>query len=102
MTVSLSNVPVSPTCCSSTRFPGIRRTNQVWQRLPEVLKARAPDGLVAVLDWAFWRMNSRQGEELKALHAKTIPLAEVQAAAITKVEAALVALKESTQDLRRT
>ena len=56
---------------------------------------------MAVLGWAFWCMSSRKDQELKALHVKIVTLAEVQTAAITKVEAALVALREAIQQLRR-
>ena len=58
-------------------------------------------GLVAVLGWAFWRLSERKDRELKALHERLLSMAEVQTAAITKVEAALVALKEAIQQLRR-
>ena len=73
-----------------------------FSTIAEVLKATGPYGLVAILGWAFWRMSSRKDQELKALHEKIVTLAEVQTAAVTKVEAALVALKEAIQDLRRT
>ena len=40
--------------------------------IAEVLKATGPYGLVAVLGWAFWRMNSRKDQELKSLHEKIV------------------------------
>ena len=39
--------------------------------------------------------------ELKALSQKVVAMAEAQTAAITKVEAALVALKEAISDLAK-
>ncbi|PIE65595.1 MAG: hypothetical protein CSA24_02430 [Deltaproteobacteria bacterium] len=69
--------------------------------IADVLKATGPYGLVAALGWAFWRLIERKDREVKALHERLLSMAEVQTAAITKVEAALVALKEAIQELRR-
>ena len=69
--------------------------------IAEVLMATGPYGLVAVLGWAFWRLSERKDRELKALHERLLSMAEAQTAAITKVEAALVALKEAIVELRR-
>jgi len=68
--------------------------------IAEVLKVTGPYGLVAVLGWAFWRMNEKKDRELRDLHATVVKMAEAQTAAITKVEAALVALKEAIRALR--
>jgi hypothetical protein len=65
----------------------------------EFLKATGPYGLVAVLGWAFWRINEKKDRELKALSQKVIAMAEAQTAVITKVELALIALKEAIEDL---
>ena len=70
-----------------------------FSTLAEILKTTGPYGLVAVLGWAFWHMSDRKDRELKALHEKIVTLAEAQTAAITKVEAALVALKEAIRGL---
>jgi hypothetical protein len=56
------------------------------------LKATGPYGLVSVLAWAFWRINEKKDRELKALHERMMSMAEEQTVAVTKVEAALVAL----------
>lgn len=64
------------------------------------LQATGPYGLVAVLGWAFWRVNEKKDNELKALHEKIIVLAEAQTAAVIKVEAALVALRDAIDELR--
>jgi hypothetical protein len=66
----------------------------------EVLRASGPYGLVVVLGWAFWRVNEKKDRELKDLHATVVRMAEGQTAAITKVEAALVALKEAIDGMR--
>ena len=73
----------------------------VLTTIADVLKATGPYGLVAVLGWAFWRLSERKDRDLKALHERLLSMSEVQTAAITKVEAALVALKEAIQELRR-
>ncbi len=64
------------------------------------LQATGPYGLVAVLGWAFWRVNEKKDRELKALHEKIVVLAEAQTAAVIKVEAALVALRDAIDELR--
>ena len=68
--------------------------------IAEVLKATGPYGLVAVLGWAFWRVNEKKDRELNDLHATVVKMAEAQTAAITKVESALVALKEAIREMR--
>ena len=65
----------------------------------EILQATGPYGLVAVLGWAFWRVNEKKDRELKALHEKIVELAEAQTTAIVKVEAALVALRDAIEDM---
>lgn len=67
----------------------------------EFLKATGPYGLVAILGWAFWRINEKKDRELKTLSQKVVTMAEAQTAAITKVEAALIALKEAISDLAK-
>jgi len=64
------------------------------------LKATGPYGLVSVLAWAFWRINEKKDRELKALHERMMSMAEEQTVAVTKVEAALVALKEAIEGLK--
>ena len=68
--------------------------------IAEVLKATGPYGLVAVLGWAFWRVNEKKDRDMKDLHAAVVKMAEGQTSAITKVEAALVALREAIDHLR--
>ena len=64
------------------------------------LQATGPYGLVAVLGWAFWRVNEKKDRELKTLHEKIVELAEAQTAAVIKVEAALIALRDAIDELR--
>ena len=72
-----------------------------FSTIAEFLKATGPYGLVAVLGWAFWRINEKKDRELKSLSQKVVAMAEAQTAAITKVESALVALKEAITDLAK-
>ena len=72
-----------------------------FSMIADFLKATGPYGLVAVLGWAFWRLSERKDRELKSLHERLVSMAEAQTAAMTKVEAALVALKEAIVELRR-
>lgn len=69
--------------------------------IADFLKATGPYGLVALLGWAFWRLSERKDRQLQSLHERLVSMAEAQTAAITKVEAALVALKEAIVELRR-
>ncbi len=64
------------------------------------LEATGPYGLVAAMGWAFWRMNERKDSAIRDLYEQVAELSRVQTAAITKMEAALVALKEAIVDLR--
>jgi len=72
----------------------------VFTAFAEFLKATGPYGLVAILGWAFWRANEKKDRDMKDLHAVVVKMAEAQTAAITKVEAALVALKEAIDGMR--
>jgi len=67
--------------------------------IAQMLQATGPYGLVAVLGWAFWRVNEKKDRELKALLSNIVALAEAQTAAIVKVEAALVALRDVIEDM---
>lgn len=71
-----------------------------FSTIAEILQATGPYGLVAILGWAFWRVNEKKDNELKALHERMVTMAEQQTAAVTKVEAALVALKEAIEELK--
>ena len=67
--------------------------------LAEMLKATGPYGLVAVLGWAFWRVNEKKDRELKILSQKVVAMAEAQTAAITRMESALLALKNALEHM---
>lgn len=67
----------------------------------EVLQATGPYGLVCVLGWAFWKINEKKDASLQMLCERLGDLSEAQTAAMVKVEAALVALKEAIRDLHR-
>ena len=72
----------------------------VFTAFAEFLKATGPYGLVAILGWAFWRVNEKKDRDMKDLHATVVKMAEGQTSAITKVESALVALKEAIDGMR--
>ncbi len=64
------------------------------------LQATGPYGLVAVLGWAFWRVNEKKDAALRELYDKVSEMSRAQTEAVIKVESALVALKEAIKDLR--
>ena len=63
------------------------------------LQATGPYGLVAILGWAFWRINERKDAALRELYERVAEMGRVQTEAVTKVEAALVALKDAIEDM---
>ncbi len=63
------------------------------------LHATGPYGLVAVLGWAFWRINEKKDAALRELYDKVAEMGRAQTEAVTKVEAALLALKEAIKDM---
>ena len=64
------------------------------------LQATGPYGLVAVLGWAFWRVNEKKDAQLRGLFNKVAERGRAQTEAVTKVEAALLALKDAIEDIR--
>ena len=69
--------------------------------IAEVLAASGPYGFLAVLSIAYWKLSQKKDRQMRELFDRVLELSESQTAAITKVEAALVALKEAIADLRR-
>ena len=67
----------------------------------EILSASGPYGFVAILGAAYWRLSQKRDREMRELFDRVVTLAEAQTAAITKMESALVALRETIADLRR-
>ena len=59
------------------------------------LEASGPYGLVLVLAWTIWFLNEKKERALRQIYDKVIDLSEKQTAAITKMEAALTALKDT-------
>jgi hypothetical protein len=64
------------------------------------LQATGPYGLVAVLGWAFWRVNEKKDAALRELYDKIAEMSRAQTEVVMKVESALVALKEAIEDMR--
>ena len=72
-----------------------------FSTVAELLQATGPYGLVALLGWAFWRVNEKKDASLHMLCERLGELSEAQTSAMVKVEAALVALKEAIRDMHR-
>jgi hypothetical protein len=64
------------------------------------LSASGPYGLVAILGWAFWKVNERKDAALRELYERVAEMGRTQTEAVVKVEAALVALRQAIEDLR--
>jgi hypothetical protein len=64
------------------------------------LEATSPYGIVAVLGWAFWRINEKKDAALRELYAEVAALSRAQTEAVTKVESALLALKDAITELK--
>ena len=73
---------------------------ETYATIAEFLKATGPYGIVAILGWAFWRVGEKKDQEVKELYEKVAQISEAQVSAITKVEAALLALREAIDELR--
>lgn len=71
-----------------------------YSTLAQFLAASGPYGLVAILALAYWKLSQKKDRQMHELFARVVKLSEAQTAAITKMEAALVALKEAISDLR--
>jgi len=56
--------------------------------------------LIVVLGWAFWKVNDKKDAALRELYDKVLEMVRVQMEAVTKVEAALLALKQAIEELR--
>ncbi len=57
-------------------------------------------GLLAATGWALWRINEKKDAALRDLYEKVLEMGHVQTVAVTKVEAAIVALKQAIDELR--
>ncbi len=68
--------------------------------LAELMAASGPYGLLAIVVVFFYKFNDRKDKEIKEMHERMVELAEKQTAAITKVEAALQALRSAIEGLR--
>ena len=68
--------------------------------IAQFLSASGPYGLVAILGVAYWKLSQKKDRQMRELFDRVADLSEAQTAAVVKVEAALVALKEAIRDLR--
>jgi hypothetical protein len=64
------------------------------ETLAALLTATGPFGVVGILSWAYWRLSERKDRELRNLYDRLIRLAETQTAAVVKLDAALVSIKD--------
>jgi hypothetical protein len=65
-----------------------------------ILTATGPYGILVVAGMALWRINEAKDRQYKELSQQIINMASAQTEAVSKVEAALVALKNAIDDLR--
>lgn len=63
------------------------------------LQATGPYGIVAILGWAFWKVNQQKDAVLRELYERVAEMGRAQTEAIVKVEAALVALKDAIEEM---
>lgn len=63
------------------------------------LQATGPYVLVAILGWAFWRINERKDAALRELYERVAEMGRAQTEATVKVEAALLAIKEAIEEM---
>jgi len=54
---------------------------------------------VAILGWAFWKVNQQKDAALRELYERVAEMGKAQTEAIVKVEAALVALKDAIEEM---
>lgn len=64
------------------------------------LESSGPYGLIAVLGWAFWAVNEKKDAALRELYDKVLAMGQAQTEAVTKMEAALLALRQAIEELR--
>jgi hypothetical protein len=64
------------------------------------LEATGPYGIVAILGWAFWKVNQQKDAVLRELYERVAEMGRTQTEAMVKVEAALLALKGAIEELR--
>ncbi len=69
--------------------------------LVDVLSASSPYGMLAATLWAFWRINERKDNQMRQMHERIVDLAQKQTQALTRVESALLALRDAISGLGR-
>ena len=67
-----------------------------------MLQASGPWGLVAVLGWAFWRVQNRKDNEVKGLYERIGELCEKQISATIRMESSIKELTASILSMPRT
>ena len=64
------------------------------------LKTTGSWGLVAVLGWSLWKLSDKKDASLRELYQEVVQLSRAQTEAVTKVEAALIALKDAIEAIQ--
>ena len=75
------------------------RSEAVVSGIAAWLQETGPYGIVAILGWAFWKINERKDAALRELYERVAEMGRAQTEATVKVEAALVALKEAIEEM---
>ena len=70
--------------------------------IAQVLQATGPYGLVVVLGWALWKYGDRKDRELKTLYERVLEMSAAQTNGISKMEAALVSLRDAIRGIKDT
>jgi len=72
----------------------------VFTTIVELLQSTGPYGMMAIVGWAFWRVNEKKDKELREFYEQLVKLSETQTETIVKVEMALVGLREALRSYR--
>lgn len=66
----------------------------------ELIQSTGPYGMMAIVGWAFWRVNEKKDRVLRDFYEQLVKLSETQTETIVKVEGALVGLKEALRSAK--
>ncbi len=69
--------------------------------LTNVLSVSSPWGILAVTLWGFWKINEKKDSQMRQMHERIVDLAQKQTEALTRVESALLALRDAISGLGR-
>ncbi len=81
------------------RYEHERHDMNEFSDIANWLQATGPYVLVAILGWAFWRINERKDAALRELYERVAEMGRAQTEATVKVEATLLAIKEAIEEM---